>query len=176
MAVTCPGLSPSGTQHNAVSVPDAGKRCLDTSRQLSQENKLPALSASPLATCFLLLLLLLYNPGKDVPQPCCSCQEGDGDTEAILTNAVTRGCPVEARLAAHDTTVGAQAVLAPPCATDGIPIFLTFVHICRERGKGTGMVSWGPACSGHSLGQAQFVRPSALLVLHASLSAGKLSR
>lgn len=89
-------------------------------------------------------------------------------TQAELTNAVTQGCPVEARLATHDTTVGAQAVLASPCATDGIPIFLTFIHVCRESGKRTGMVNWGPACSGHSLGQTQFARSSALLVLLAS--------
>lgn len=51
---------------------------------------------------------------------------------------------MEARLAAHDTAVGAQAVLAPPCATDGIPIFFTLIHICRDESKGMRMARWGP--------------------------------
>lgn len=49
---------------------------------------------------------------------------------------------MEARLAAHDTAVGAQAVLAPPRATDGIPIFFTLIHVCREEGKGMRIVTW----------------------------------
>lgn len=51
---------------------------------------------------------------------------------------------MEARLAAHNTTVGAQAVLAPPRATDGIPVFFTLIHVCRKKGKGMRMVRWGP--------------------------------
>lgn len=53
-------------------------RSLDASRQHSQENKLSALSASPPATHFLLLLPSAF--GRDVPQAPCSWQgEGQGD-------------------------------------------------------------------------------------------------
>lgn len=61
---------------------------------------------------------------------------------------------MEARLAAHNTTVGAQAVLAPPCATDGIPIFFTLIHICREESKGIRMVRWGPCLFNAATGSA----------------------
>lgn len=113
------------------------EKSLDTSRQLSQENKLLALSASPPATRFLLLLLLPPPcPWQRCPTATLSLLGGrTGTPGAVLTNAVTQGSPVEARLAAHDTTVGAQAVLAPPRATDGIPVLFTLIHICREESK-----------------------------------------
>lgn len=61
---------------------------------------------------------------------------------------------MEARLAAHDTTVGAQAVLAPPRAADGIPIFFTLIHICRKESKGMKMVRWGPCLFNAAPGSA----------------------
>lgn len=61
---------------------------------------------------------------------------------------------MEARLAAHDTAVGAQAVLAAPCAADGIPIFLTLIHICREETEGMRMVRWGPCLFNAATGSA----------------------
>lgn len=61
---------------------------------------------------------------------------------------------MEARLAAHDTTVGAQAVLAPPCAADGIPIFFTLIHVCREESKEMTMVRWGPCLFNTAPGSA----------------------
>lgn len=71
---------------------------------------------------------------------------------------------MEAGLAAHDTTVGAQAVLAPPRAADGIPVLFTLIHICREESKGRS--DEDPACSLQHLGQAQLARGSdPLLVL-----------
>lgn len=116
------------------------ERSLDTSRQLSQENKLSALSASTSYT---------FSPPppqswQRYPTATLSLPEGrTGTPGAVLTNAVTQGGPVEARLAAHDTTVRAQAVLAPPCAADGISIFFTLIHICREKGQGVRMVRQG---------------------------------
>lgn len=153
------------------------ERSLDTSRQLSQENKLSALSASPLATCFLLLLLLPRAPGRDVPQPPRPRQGGDRAMQAVLTDAVTQGRPVEAGLAAHDTAVGAQAVLAPPRAADGIPVFLTLIHVCREQGKGTGTVKRSPCLLTAEPGSGSVCqRPPALAgpPYEASLGAGSL--
>lgn len=88
----------------------------------------------------------------------CSCQGERQETRGVLTNAVTQGGPMEARLAAHNTTVGAQAVLAPPCATDGIPIFFTLIHVCREESKAMRMVRWGPCCSMQHLDLLQLAR------------------
>lgn len=123
----------------------------------------------------------LPPPPPSPPRPWQRCSTatlsllggGTGTPGTVLTNAVTQGGPVEAGLAAHDTTVGAQAVLAPPRATDGIPVLFTLIHICREESKERS--DEDPACSLQHLGQAQLARCSdPLLVLTSHQQIGVL--
>lgn len=113
------------------------------------------------------------RPWQRCPTAPLSLQGGDRARQAVLTDAVTQGRPVEAGLAAHDAAVGAQAVLAPPRAADGIPVLLTLIHVCREQGKGAGTVKWGSLLAHGSGSVCQ--RPSALAgpPYGASLGAGR---